>query len=199
MTFLSMSSRSGSKSMPAIPTQELPMTEQSKAILSPLRRRQHTVQRLHTSTDVPRPPRRSARWLGHLKQQLSTRRVASESGAMANTIVWPSGVRTFTRWVVRSTSVTVARTFPSTSLPLMSPDDWEGTRTVTACPFQSREWYVVLAPSTATIVARGSRDAVGSPERTGWCSLAMSPPTASRPSPREGGKSDETSVILLDS
>jgi chitodextrinase len=38
----------------------------------------------------------------------------------------------------------------------MSVTDWEGTRTVTGFPFQSRVWYVVLAPSTDTIVATGA-------------------------------------------
>jgi len=38
----------------------------------------------------------------------------------------------------------------------MSAADWEGTRTVTVFPFQSRVWYVVLAPSTDTIVALGA-------------------------------------------
>jgi hypothetical protein len=38
----------------------------------------------------------------------------------------------------------------------MSAADWEGTRTVTGFPFQSRVRYVVLAPSTDSIVARGA-------------------------------------------
>ena len=50
----------------------------------------------------------------------------------------------------------IARTVPSASLPLMAAADWEGTRTVTVFPFQSRVWYVVLAPSTKTIVALGA-------------------------------------------
>ena len=50
----------------------------------------------------------------------------------------------------------VPRTVPSASLPLISAVDWEGTRTVTVFPFQSRVWYVVLAPSTETIVALGA-------------------------------------------
>jgi hypothetical protein len=38
----------------------------------------------------------------------------------------------------------------------MSVAAWEGTRTVTGFPFQSRVRYVVLAPSTDSIVARGA-------------------------------------------
>jgi len=38
----------------------------------------------------------------------------------------------------------------------MSVADWEGIRTVTVFPFQSRVRYVVLAPSTDTIVALGA-------------------------------------------
>ncbi len=74
---------------------------------------------------------------------------------MSSAIVWPSGVWTFTRFRVVSTAVTVARTILCASLPLMSVDDWEGTCTVTVGPFQSYEWYVVVAPSTDTIVATG--------------------------------------------
>src|SRR5713101_7088187 len=72
-------------------------------------------------------------------------RPAREPGAMANTMVWLSDVRTFTRCDAGSTAVMIARTVPSASLPLMSAADWEGTRTVTVFPFQSRVWYVVVA------------------------------------------------------
>src|SRR4030095_15243920 len=83
-------------------------------------------------------------------------RLAIASRAMANTIIWPSDVRTRTRCDAASTLVTVARTVPSASLSWMSVADCEGTRTVTCFPCQSRVWYVVLAPATATIVALGA-------------------------------------------
>src|SRR5215470_19905340 len=83
-------------------------------------------------------------------------RPAREPGVIANTMVWFSDVRTCTRCDAGSTAVMIARTVPSVSLPLMSAADWEGTRTVTGFPFQSRVRYVVLAPSTDTIVAIGA-------------------------------------------
>jgi hypothetical protein len=46
-------------------------------------------------------------------------------------------------------------------MPLVSADDWEGTRTVTDFPFQSRAWYVVAAPLTDTIVALDALDGGG--------------------------------------
>jgi hypothetical protein len=54
-----------------------------------------------------------------------------DAGDMFSTIVWPSGVWTFTRFIVISTAVTVACTIPCASQPLMSVDEWEGTDTVT--------------------------------------------------------------------
>jgi hypothetical protein len=48
-----------------------------------------------------------------------------DAGDMSSTIVWPSGVWTFTRFIVVSTALTVACTIPCTSLPLMSADEWE--------------------------------------------------------------------------
>src|SRR5436305_1022219 len=77
-------------------------------------------------------------------------------GGVANRMVWCSDVRTFTRRDAGATAVMSARAVPSASWPLMSAADWEGTRTVTVFPFQSRVWYVVLAPSTDTIVALGA-------------------------------------------
>ena len=68
-------------------------------------------------------------------------------------MVCPAEVWTFARRCVRSSAVTVAVTFPWASLPLMSADDCEGTRTVTGLPSRSIDWYVVVAPSMETIVA----------------------------------------------
>jgi len=75
---------------------------------------------------------------------------------MANTIVCPSAVRTRMRWDAASILVTLARAVPSALASFMSVTDCEGTRTVIRSPFQSRVCYVVLAPSTATIVALGA-------------------------------------------